>query len=272
MSALADGLAWQSHHGRSGTDLDIEEWWRSTGQLATCTGHVAVAMLPGIAWLFILITRGFGSIPLLLLWFTAVPLVIASLAAFPWELGPRLLPVTTGPGIIGLAAGATLGVVGWLIGGLLNRLTHGLTSHAGIALFIVAFLLTVLPIELIGALWHGITNPYPDGLDNGPLIGVLGGVSIGVVLPSSRIGLIGGLAIGLTVGLTFFSNGWIRNLVAVVRNATRGQWPWRLRAFLDWGVRAGLLRRSGVAYQFRHRQLQEWLTSPDDGGPGEPEV
>ena len=33
----------------------------------------------------------------------------------------------------------------------------------------------------------------------------------------------------------------------------------RFGAFLDWAHDAGLLRVSGVAYQFRHRQLQEWL-------------
>ncbi|MFF4254421.1 NACHT domain-containing protein [Streptomyces sp. NPDC001663] len=35
--------------------------------------------------------------------------------------------------------------------------------------------------------------------------------------------------------------------------------PLRLARFLDWSVAAGLLRTSGVAYQFRHREFQEWL-------------
>jgi hypothetical protein len=34
----------------------------------------------------------------------------------------------------------------------------------------------------------------------------------------------------------------------------------RYGAFLDWVLEAGLLRVSGVAYQFRHGQLQDWLT------------
>ncbi len=42
---------------------------------------------------------------------------------------------------------------------------------------------------------------------------------------------------------------------------TRGRLPWRLGAFLNWGYDAGLLRVSGVAYQFRHRELQDWLTT-----------
>ncbi|MEU0932452.1 NACHT domain-containing protein [Embleya sp. NPDC005971] len=35
----------------------------------------------------------------------------------------------------------------------------------------------------------------------------------------------------------------------------------RLGAFLHWSYGAGLLRISGIAYQFRHRELQNWLAS-----------
>ncbi len=39
----------------------------------------------------------------------------------------------------------------------------------------------------------------------------------------------------------------------------RRRLPLRLARFLDWCVTAGLMRTSGVAYQFRHREFQEWL-------------
>ncbi|MFD3664178.1 NACHT domain-containing protein [Streptomyces sp. NPDC058659] len=39
----------------------------------------------------------------------------------------------------------------------------------------------------------------------------------------------------------------------------RPRLPFRLARFLDWSVSAGLMRTSGVAYQFRHREFQEWL-------------
>jgi hypothetical protein len=36
--------------------------------------------------------------------------------------------------------------------------------------------------------------------------------------------------------------------------------PWRLRRFLHWCYAdAGLLRVAGAAYQFRHRELQDYL-------------
>jgi hypothetical protein len=33
----------------------------------------------------------------------------------------------------------------------------------------------------------------------------------------------------------------------------------RLGLFLDWAVTAGLMHYSGLAYQYRHRELQHWL-------------
>ncbi|MGW5367892.1 NACHT domain-containing protein [Streptomyces sp. NPDC004009] len=41
----------------------------------------------------------------------------------------------------------------------------------------------------------------------------------------------------------------------------RGVAPLRIGAFLDWAVDAGILRLAGPAYQFRHRELQEWLAT-----------
>lgn len=38
--------------------------------------------------------------------------------------------------------------------------------------------------------------------------------------------------------------------------------PWRLGRFLQWATNAGLLRKAGIAYQFRHRELQDWLAAP----------
>ncbi|MER6606189.1 NACHT domain-containing protein [Streptomyces sp. NPDC000927] len=48
--------------------------------------------------------------------------------------------------------------------------------------------------------------------------------------------------------------------------------PWRLGRFLDWCCDAGLMRTAGIAYQFRHRELQDFLARDDirydpPGGP-----
>ena len=82
-----------------------------------------------------------------------------------------------------------------------------------------------------------------------------------------------GVAAGLVLGLWFWvagagsrgSSAWTRYHIAVVINWLRGRAPLRFGAFLDWAHDAGLLRVSGVAYQFRHRQLQEWLAWSANG-------
>ncbi|MET8808631.1 hypothetical protein [Streptomyces sp. NPDC004546] len=40
---------------------------------------------------------------------------------------------------------------------------------------------------------------------------------------------------------------------------SRRRLPLRLGPFLDWAVTARLMRYSGPAYQYRHRELQHWL-------------
>ncbi|MEU0987845.1 NACHT domain-containing protein [Streptomyces sp. NPDC005953] len=45
---------------------------------------------------------------------------------------------------------------------------------------------------------------------------------------------------------------------------SRGRLPFRLGRFLDWAASAGLLRYSGAAYQYRHREFQHWLRDHPD--------
>ena len=35
--------------------------------------------------------------------------------------------------------------------------------------------------------------------------------------------------------------------------------PWRFGRFLHWCYEAGLIRVAGISYQFRHRELQDYL-------------
>lgn len=74
-------------------------------------------------------------------------------------------------------------------------------------------------------------------------------------------GMEGGIAGGLIAAFPFGAGVWANYHVAVAVLAHRRQGTWRLGAFLDWACAAGLLRASGLAYQFRHQQLQDWLTA-----------
>src|SRR5262249_32656734 len=55
---------------------------------------------------------------------------------------------------------------------------------------------------------------------------------------------------------------WPRYLGAASILARAGKLPFRAARFLDWAYSVGLLRISGIAVQFRHVELQNWLTSP----------
>jgi hypothetical protein len=68
----------------------------------------------------------------------------------------------------------------------------------------------------------------------------------------------------MLIGLARLADAWTRYHVSIVIARIRGTGPVRFAAFLNWAQHAGLLRVSGVAYQFRHRQLQDWLTSRPD--------
>ncbi|MET7359043.1 NACHT domain-containing protein [Streptomyces sp. NPDC005562] len=65
--------------------------------------------------------------------------------------------------------------------------------------------------------------------------------------------LMGGL---LLTGILALQRDWVGHLTFLASH----RWlRFRPARFLDWAVTAGLMRTSGIAYQFRHREFQEWL-------------
>lgn len=97
----------------------------------------------------------------------------------------------------------------------------------------------------------------------GVTFGLVGGVA-GVLVISWSTGdlpkaVVIGLVDGITFGLAFGAIAWLRSLLGLVVAAARGLLPWRLWRFLDWACQARLLRVSGASYQFRHRELQDFL-------------
>ncbi|MER5398118.1 hypothetical protein [Streptomyces sp. NPDC002599] len=87
------------------------------------------------------------------------------------------------------------------------------------------------------------------------------GLSLGW-LPNQFYG--GPWAPPLVIALTLwaFSRSSCRYLLALLLAA--GHLPFRLALFLRWAHGTGLLRMSGPAYQFRHREFQEWLIRHPD--------
>jgi hypothetical protein len=71
------------------------------------------------------------------------------------------------------------------------------------------------------------------------------------------------------IGLIFVANSpWPRYLFAAILLAHRGDLPRRPAVFMDWAYQAGLMRLSGIAVQFRHREFQTWLATREQPGDG----
>ncbi|MFD5634831.1 hypothetical protein ACFWJM_11920 [Streptomyces sp. NPDC127077] len=93
------------------------------------------------------------------------------------------------------------------------------------------------------------------GVPVGLVPGLAGGLAGGLT-----IGLAGGIPIGFAAGLTgILGGGRASRRYAVFLLCSRRRLPLQLGLFLDWAVAAGLMRYSGPAYQYRHRELQHWL-------------
>lgn len=65
------------------------------------------------------------------------------------------------------------------------------------------------------------------------------------------------------------TRAWLRYSLAVADYRLRGLLPLRLGRFLAWAHRAGLVRATGIAYQFRHAEFQHWLAA-NAGSAGRP--
>ncbi|MFG3252421.1 NACHT domain-containing protein [Streptomyces sp. NPDC048172] len=85
----------------------------------------------------------------------------------------------------------------------------------------------------------------------------------------SSVGFAYGITLTTLPALSHYAPGWLRYLG--FKSETSRLLPPRLGAFLDWNCEAGILRVEGFAYQFRHRELQDWLARSGPAGPADRE-
>ncbi|MEU4835875.1 NACHT domain-containing protein [Streptosporangium sp. NPDC023615] len=95
--------------------------------------------------------------------------------------------------------------------------------------------------------------------------GLVGGLAVGLTLSFAfgmtnalAVVIVGGFVAGLLEG---DHHAWIACTVTVLRLARRERVPRRLMAFLDDAHRLGLLRTVGPVYQFRHAEFQDHLAA-----------
>jgi hypothetical protein len=180
----------------------------------------------------------------------------------------------------GIVAGIALGIAGGIVIPVAAALAIGITAGiaSGLAVGIAGGLGLIgeswtpdismtspmdalrrqLSLGLAGAIAGSIVGGLAGGLGGGLKGGLEGGLAHGLVA-----GFVTGLALGLAFGLVALAS-WGRYVVGQGCAAARRRLPARLGRFLSWAQESGLLRVSGATYQFRHRELQDWLRT----GPG----
>jgi hypothetical protein len=187
----------------------------------------------------------------------------------------------------GLASGSRVGLVGGVADGLAVGAVLGLVGlerEPGSAAMPGTVIGADARLGMVFGFASGVAFGLPAGLGVGRDTGLWTVVSaVSALLLTARLregsevalaflvlaglrgapmaGLAVGLVFGVGVALTRGSAAW-RYLVFLL--CARGRVPFRLARFLDWGCEAGLIRYSGPAYQFRHRELQLWLAAHPD--------
>ncbi|WP_280883463.1 NACHT domain-containing protein [Streptomyces pseudovenezuelae] len=158
------------------------------------------------------------------------------------------LGVTAGI-VFSVAAGAAVGLPFGLALGTLLAVAAGFTQEPGMSLGAR----DVIRRDAAFGLAFGIAFGIAAGIMNGTLAGARFGAATGIAAGTASV-IINGVAAGPENSLRY----------AVFLLCSRRRLPLRLGQFLDWAVTAGLMRYSGPAYQYRHRELQHWLRQHPD--------
>ncbi|MEU6372132.1 NACHT domain-containing protein [Streptomyces sp. NPDC046909] len=170
----------------------------------------------------------------------------------PSRFDPRLLRTAAGRGTA--AAGLTVGLIIGLSAQVTGQLKAGLMfgPAGGLASGLVIGLRTPSGT---------VTNPR-ESVRADLMVGAAFGVATGFTF-GLWFGSIGALMFGLATGFGQASAGTRYLALLMCTRRSPQKLPWRLGHNLRWAEQAGLLRIAGAAYQFRHREVQDWLANPN---------
>ncbi|MFC3450569.1 NACHT domain-containing protein [Amycolatopsis speibonae] len=305
LSTLANHLAWMSVHGFSGTDIHLHELWRTTGDPALRGRRVrllAAAVISGLTILLLLLlfirawfaggSDDFRSHPGR--WFIVAPALLgigvfifrfaATTSTRTMErMEPRLLTTRAGfrkvrrTAVTWMLLGGLAGIPAGIAAGLLSGAgdLHSVALGGSLTLGAIGF-----AMGLIGGAGDSTTRLKTATRPSEPQHQVRTTVAIQsaltallfLALGSFPGGIVDGAVFGLAAGLALFLGGGptprLRHELAIRSYARRRLLPPRPETFLDWAYRAGLVRLAGTAAQFRHREVQQRLTTD---GPDDPE-
>ena len=251
----------------SSTDIVLHEIWPLAGTRrihAVCSG-----LIIGMPWLLVSISKlqpfvvpvGFLS-----------PFIILALVSAKWIKQPKIRRVDWrqlrsrrdrkgADGLLalfipmGAAWGSELAPKDGVVFGYAYAIIYTLILGVGFAS--VKFLIDAAqgPAEARTPL-----DPLRSNTRYAVSIGITSGVTAALFLIPAGVPSLATLWVGLIWGLVKALAG-LRYLALLLCTRQRnGRWlPWRLGRFMQWCNEVGIVRISGIAYQFRHRELQDYL-------------
>lgn len=223
-------------------------------------------------------------------WIAAAVVTIGyGLRAWPSPRRADLRQLRTSAGrrklAVRFATGFAAGFAAGFAYGALYGLAYGFAYGYGLKLKLsLGFAIGFGFVLALGAgAWRGLRNRFDytaadyspvkpgqiirDDLVIGTLFGIAAWIAAGVATilvrefaPRFHVGLGPRFAVVLAGLLLTSLAGWrYITLLLCTRRWNRHWLPWRLGRFLGWCYIAGLVRVAGSGYQFRHRELQDYL-------------
>ncbi|MFE8965104.1 NACHT domain-containing protein [Streptomyces iakyrus] len=286
LAALAHHLATTPASTRTSTDIVLHQLWPMADprrvRIADALLTVLLALFTFAAlFMALLLAQLPGSdlfvslaVLMALPWLMAVR--TASRAAVPTPRKAHLHQLRrpahfrrlTGYLMVGLTFGLTLGLVSGRASGLEDGFAAGLVAGllAGLGTLPKPLTSDVAPTDPRSSVRDDLVVGLTTGLAASLVIGLSFVLAFWLTIDLAA-GLAVALGPGLAFGLSYGLAGGLYLLTGAGRRyvvflcCSRGQLPHRLGGFLHWAYGAGLLRISGLAYQFRHQELQDWLAA-----------
>ena len=254
----------------SGTDMVLHELWPLAGSRAAravTVGTLAVFTATGLA-AFLLTRVRLGFTPSRVIGAIVLGIAAIALLRYSWTAWPQIQVVdlrhlktrqsrrdlmytlARGPGST-IAAGTAFVVVYTDEVGFLLAFGITFAFAVGLAMGLAVMLSTGFRHYSVADTRQIIRTTYVAGIVAGLAIGLVAGLVMGQVT-GLAMGLVAGIVAGLA-GIRYIA------FLLCTRRWSDHWLPWRLGGFLHWCYEAGLIRISGVSYQFRHQELQDYL-------------